>query len=392
MMPDMVWIILALVGVGLAISLPVTALVRTVGRRLGAFDTGGAPGHIKTLRQVPNNGGIAIFLAVALPLVAGLVALRLFDVEFWSRWLPDTQAILDRVTQQTTPTAVVMLAAMAALLVIGWIDDRRSLNPWIKLAVEIVAALVLAVWFEVRLLDLEMLPVWVSIVITVLWIVAVTNAINFMDNMDGLAAGVSAIAAALFMVACLVNKQWFVAATLAVLVGGLIGFLVFNFPPATIFMGDRGSLVIGFVLAVLTVRTTYYDPTLGGGWYAVFMPLVVLAIPLYDLCSVTLIRIWQGRSPLVGDQQHFSHRLVQRGLSPRGAVVVIWSATAVTGIGGVALGSLEAWQAILVGVQTGLVLLMIALLDYASRHAPAARRAAETTRAGTPAASRDDAS
>ncbi|MHC4710974.1 MAG: MraY family glycosyltransferase [Planctomycetota bacterium] len=261
----MVWIILALVGVGLAIGLPVTALARTVGRRLGAFDTGGAPGHVKTLRQVPNNGGVAIFLAVALPMIAGLGALRMLDVEFWSRWLPDTQEILDRVTQQTTPTALVMLAAMAALLVTGWIDDRRSLDPWIKLAVEIVAALVLAVWFEVRLLDLEMLPVWISVVVTVLWIVAVTNAINFMDNMDGLAAGVSVIAAALFMVACLINKQWFVAATLAVLVGGLIGFLVFNFPPATIFMGDRGSLVIGFVLAVLTVRTTYYDPAWSSG-------------------------------------------------------------------------------------------------------------------------------
>jgi UDP-GlcNAc:undecaprenyl-phosphate GlcNAc-1-phosphate transferase len=372
MMPDMVWIVLALVGVGLAISLPVTALARTAGRRLGAFDTGGAPGHAKVLRQVPNNGGVAIFLAVALPMIAGLVALRTLDAGFWSRWLPDAQAILQRVTQQTTPTVLAMLAVMAALLVTGWIDDRRSLNPWIKLAVQVAGAAVMVIWFEVRLLDLQMLPAWTSIVVTVLWIVAVTNAINFLDNMDGLAAGVSAIAAALFMAACLVNKQWFVAASLAVLVGGLVGFLVFNFPPATIFMGDRGSLVIGFVLAVLTVRTTYYDPGLGGGWYGVFMPLVVLAIPLYDLVSVTVIRLGQGRSPLVGDQQHFSHRLVQRGLSQRGAVVVIWAATAVTGIGGVALGSLEAWQAILVGVQTGLVLLMIALLEHASRRAATA--------------------
>ncbi|MHC4217211.1 MAG: MraY family glycosyltransferase [Planctomycetota bacterium] len=365
----MVWIILALVGVGLAISLPVTALARAAGRRLRAFDTGGAPGHVKTLRPIPNNGGIAIFLAIALPTIAGLIALRVLDAEFWGHWLPDTQAILARVTQQTTPTAVAMLVAVAALYVTGWIDDRRSLDPWIKLAVQVAAAVVMAVWFEVRLLDLEVLPAWISIVVTVLWIVAVTNAINFMDNMDGLAAGVSAIAAALFMAACLVNKQWFVAATLAVLVGSLIGFLIFNFPPATIFMGDRGSLVIGFVLAILTVRTTYYDPNLGGGWYGVFMPLVVLAIPLYDLVTVTLIRLRQGRSPMVGDQQHFSHRLVQRGLSPRGAVVVIWAATAVTGIGGVALGSLDGWQAILVGVQTGLVLLMIALLEHASRHA-----------------------
>ena len=92
---------------------------------------------------------------------------------------------------------------------------------------------------------------------------------------------------------------------------------------------------------------------------------------LYDVCTVTFIRLKQRRSPLVGDQQHFSHRLVQRGLSQRGAVVVIWSATAVVGIGGIVLGRLEAWQAILVGVQTALVLIMIALLEYASRHASA---------------------
>jgi UDP-GlcNAc:undecaprenyl-phosphate GlcNAc-1-phosphate transferase len=182
---------------------------------------------------------------------------------------------------------------------------------------------------------------------------------------------VSAIAAALFMAACLVNGQWFIAATLALTIGGLAGFLVFNFPPARIFMGDGGSLMIGFLLAVLTARTTFLHADLGGGWYGVFMPPIVLAIPLYDLVSVTLIRLRQGQSPFVGDQQHFSHRLVQRGLSRRGAVAVIWSATAVTGIGGVFLGHLEAWQAILVGVQTVLVLLMLALLEHASRHAVA---------------------
>jgi UDP-GlcNAc:undecaprenyl-phosphate GlcNAc-1-phosphate transferase len=175
------------------------------------------------------------------------------------------------------------------------------------------------------------------------------------------------------MGACLVNHQWFIAATLALLIGAVGGFLVFNFPPATIFMGDRGSLVIGFVLAVLTVRTTYLHPELGGGWYGVFMPLVVLAIPLYDFTTVTVIRLRQGRSPFVGDQQHFSHRLVRRGLSTRGAVVVIWAATAVTGIGGVALGSLQAWQAVLVGAQTVLVLAVLALLEHASRGAVAGK-------------------
>jgi UDP-GlcNAc:undecaprenyl-phosphate GlcNAc-1-phosphate transferase len=225
----------------------------------------------------------------------------------------------------------------------------------------------MVLWFDVRLL--ELLGPAPSVFLTILWIVTVTNAINFMDNMDGLAGGVSAVAAVFFMIAALVNGQWFIAATLALLIGALAGFLVFNAPPARIFMGDGGSLVIGFLLGVLTARTTYYHPDLGGGWYGVFMPLVVLAIPLYDLASVTIIRLRQGRSPFVGDEQHFSHRLVQRGLSRRAAVVVICCLTAVTGIGGVSLGRLEGWQAILVGVQTGLVLLTLALFEHASRHA-----------------------
>ena len=373
-MSPMVWLVLALAVLGFAIAWPVTWILVVVGGRGLGLDSSGAPGHSKKLREIPNTGGLAIFLAVAGPVAATLVAVWTFQPQTW------TQMGLGVVVQHlsqikgTTPTALAMLAGMAFLHMLGLLDDRRSLNPWLKLAVQLAVALLIVWMFDVRLL--EMLGTGPSIVLTVLWIVVVTNAINFMDNMDGLAAGVSAIAAGMFMAACIVNEQWFIAATLALLIGSLVAFLLFNFPPAKIFMGDGGSLVIGFLLAILTARTTYYDPTrddypLGGGFYGLFMPLVVLAIPLYDVCTVSFIRLKQRRSPLVGDQQHFSHRLVQRGLSQRGAVVVIWSATAVVGIGGIVLGRLEAWQAILVGVQTALVLIMIALLEYASRRASA---------------------
>ena len=368
-MSPMVWMVLGLVVVGFAIGLPLTAAARAAGRRRGAFDSAGASGHVKELRPVPNNGGTAIFLAVAVPLSAGLAAAWVLGAGFWSRWLPALEPAYLEQIRSSTPTALALIAGMAILYMTGSLDDRRSLSPWLKLGIQLAVAIAIVVWFDVRLLT--MLGPGPSIVITILWIVVVTNAINFMDNMDGLAAGVSAIAATFFMAACLVNHQWFIAATLALLIGGLVGYLVFNFPPASIFMGDRGSLVIGFLLAILTVRTTYQsaepDYPLGGGWYGRFMPLLVLAIPLYDFVTVVLIRLKQGRSPFVGDQQHFSHRLVQRGMSPRGAVVVIWAATAVTGIGGIALGRLEAWQAVLVGVQTALVLAMIALMEHASR-------------------------
>lgn len=368
----MVLPVLALVAVGLAISLPATALLTRLGRRAALLDTAGAAGHAKHLRPVPNIGGVAIYLALMLPVVIGLAAVWLIDESQWRDWLPALADHLPRI-RETTPSALAMLACMMALHIMGLIDDRRSLGPWTKFAVQFAAAAVMTIWFDVRLLTLldHYVP-FASVIVTILWIVAITNAINFMDNMDGLAGGVSAIAAALFMIATILNAQWFIAGTLALLIGGLIGFLVFNFPPAKIFMGDGGSLVVGFVLAILTARTTFYDPAqseyaLGGGWYGVFMPLIVLAIPLYDFVTVSFIRLRQGKSPFVGDQQHFSHRLVQRGLSRRAAVIVIWGATAVTGIGGISLGSLQGWQAILVGVQTALVLMIIALLEHVSR-------------------------
>ncbi len=383
-MPDMIWPVLGLVLVGFCISLPMSWLMVRAGHRLGALDSAGSTGHVKqVLRPIPNIGGIGIFWAVVAPLLLGLAAVWLIEPQRWIDMIPllkadddDPLFYLERI-RKSTPTALALVLGISALHIIGLIDDRKSLSAWPKLIVQIIAAAVMTIWFDVRLL--ELLGTIPSILVTILWIVAITNAINFLDNMDGLAGGVSAIAASLFMAATLVNAQWFIAGTLALLVGSLIAFLMFNFPPAKIFMGDGGSLVVGFILAVLTARTTFYNPAqtdyaLGTAWYGLFMPIVVLAVPLYDFITVTLIRIFQGNSPFVGDQQHFSHRLVQRGLTKRGAVIVIWGVTALAGLGGISLGRLEPWQAILVGVQTMLLLMVIVLLEHASRHSSPGER------------------
>lgn len=377
----MIGLCLLLVLVGLTVSLPATAAARALGRRTRALDGPGVTGQVKpAARSVPNTGGIAIFLAVAVPMVAGLVAVRLGKVEWVMRMVPALREHLARIAGDLGP-GLGLAAGMLALHVLGTIDDRRAMGPWVKLAA-MAAVSGAVVWLtQTRLLTLLDTPAggpWLSVAITVLWFVAVTNAMNFLDNMDGLAAGVGVIASGFFLVAALLNKQWFVGSVLALLIGGLLGFLAFNFPftkrGASIFMGDGGSLVLGFLLAFLTARTTYYDEAhgggrLGGGWYAVFMPVVVLAVPLYDFATVVAIRAWRGRSPVVGDLNHLSHRLVRRGLSRRAAVLVIYGFTAVTAIGGVSLGSLQGWQAVLVGVQTGLVLMVLGIEEWASARA-----------------------
>ncbi len=352
------------------LSAMLTGVLVGLGSRLGALDSPGAAGHAKELRPVPNIGGIAIVAAVVVPLVIGLLTIALAPEALAAR-IPALEDHLARL-DHSAPAAWGLVAGVLVLHAMGLWDDRRSLAAAPKLLVQLAVAGCVAGFLDTRMLTMldayGPLGFTASYMLTVLWIVAVTNAINFLDNMDGLAGGVAAIAAAALLVATLLNQQWFVAATLACLLGGLMGFLIFNFPPARIFMGDGGSLPTGFLLAVLAVRTTYVDQVdpdfaLGGGWYGIFLPLLVLAIPLYDLAAVSIIRIRRGQSPWVGDQRHLSHRLLLRGMTKSRAVLSIWALAAILAVSGIVLGSLRPWQAALVGLQAVAALGVLAMLE-----------------------------
>lgn len=370
----MIWLCLALIGVAFLLSAPGTLACRELGHRLQALDSPGVPGQIKLdRRRVPNLGGVAIFWAVAAPMLAGLLAINLGLGDRLADLAPSLAPHLAGIRERSGEAAI-LLAGLLVLHILGLIDDRRPMGPLIKLGVMVATSAAVVVLTDSRLLSFLAPSVggpWLSYLLAVLWLVAITNAMNFMDNMDGLTAGVATIAASCFLGATLVSPQpqWFIAATLALLIGACLGFLLFNFPrpptgKASIYMGDGGSLVIGFLLGFLTIRTTYLGPDLAPArWYAVLMPIVVLAIPLYDTASVVLLRLRQGRSPMVGDTQHLSHRLERRGLSRRDAVLVIYGLTGITAISGIALASLEPWQAALVGLQTLLVLAVMALYE-----------------------------
>ncbi len=372
----MLGLVLALAAFAAILSCALTWGARAAALRRGLTDSPGVAAQVKQVRSVPNIGGVAIFWSIVAPMLVGLVALRVLGDETIGDVSASIRPFLDGLRAQSTMAAG-LIGSLLLLHVVGLVDDRRPLGPGPKLAVILGTALVMVVGFDVRLLtflDGYVGGQWLSIALTVLWLIAVTNAMNFMDNMDGLAAGVGAVAGSLFLIAAVLNGQWFVAMTLALLVGSLVGFLVFNFPRwsggATIFMGDGGSLVVGFLLAFLTVRTTYVDQDKGlasGAWYGVLMPLFVLAVPLYDMVSVVAIRLAQGRSPFIGDRQHFSHRLLERGLSVRQALAVICGCTAITGISGIVVGRVAPWQAALLGVQTLIVLGTLALYEHASR-------------------------
>jgi UDP-GlcNAc:undecaprenyl-phosphate GlcNAc-1-phosphate transferase len=358
----------------LVVSLPLTRVMAHLGRRWGQLDQPGREAHKRQGQAIPTTGGIAIVVALLVPAAAALALVWLVPIDAWAGPLAGIGRHVPGLRSHTG-LAIGFAALVLLMHAVGLVDDRRGLGAWPKLLAQGAVALVVAWPLDTRVLAL--LDAWgpagsaASLAVTVLWIVAITNAMNMLDNMDGLSAGVGAVIAAVYLAATLIQGQWFVAAACALLLGALLGFLVWNFPPARLYMGDAGSLVLGLALAVISIRTTYVDPQgpgpWSGRWYGLLMPLVVMAVPLYDLGSVTLIRLLQGRSPFVGDQQHFSHRLVRRGLSRRVAVVLIWLMAATTGVGGVMLGRVVGWQAALIGAQTLMLLGVIAMLEWAGR-------------------------
>ena len=366
----MIGLIVMLVGVGVLMSLPTTWVVLRLSRRAGAFDSAPIAGQVKApARRIPNTGGIGIAAGVLGPMIVAAIGFGFLDAASLPGALEPLREHLPGLKSQL-PLGWALILSVLGLHALGLIDDRRPMGPWVKLVIMLVPGLVFAWAFETRLLTLLDGYVggsWLSVLVTVLWFAAIINAMNFIDNMDGLSGGIAVIAGSMLLIATLLNGQWFVAATCALLVGSVLGFLVFNFPPARIFMGDGGSLVIGLLLAFLTVRTTYtpLDDS-SGGWYAVLMPLVILAVPLYDFTSVTLIRLSQGKSPFVGDMQHFSHRIRDRGLGARSTILVIYALTLATGISGVLMTRASPWQALLLGIQVLALVGAIALFEYRS--------------------------
>lgn len=360
--------LISLGGVALLVSLLTTALMIRVAPKLGFIDKPG--GRKVHANPRPLLGGVGIVGGFVLPLLVGVSAVH-FAGNSIARVLsdvPEIDALVSGVARQTSLT-LGFVTGILALHVLGLVDDRRALGAMPKLLVQLLVAALLVIGLDVRalhFLDAVAGGPWLSWLLTVLWIVAITNAFNFLDNMDGLSAGVAAVATTAFLVASASIGQWFVAASLACLLGALLGFLWWNFPPARIFMGDSGSMAIGFILGVLTVRTTFLPPgqQFAAGWYVVFAPLLVLALPLYDLVVVSIIRVAAGRSPFVGDTNHFSHRLVRRGMSKRTAVLCLYLVTASTSVAAVVLPHVTSELAALaLFVQTLLALAVVALLE-----------------------------
>ncbi len=349
-------LVLIVCGVSTALAVALTRLVIGYGHRHELLDGPAGFGHEKALRAVPNIGGIAIFASIVLPLAVLMV---------WS--VVGAQHELAVALRAEAAVVLVLMLTIFALHTLGVVDDRHPLPATPKLAAMALVATVPVALLDIRLLtflDAQPGGVLLSTVLSIVWILAITNAINFLDNMDGVCAGLSAIIASVLLVIALRSGDLPSALMLGCTAGSAIGFLVWNRPRARIFMGDGGSLVLGFLLAVVSVRLTYFDAGADESpWTAVFVPLAVFAVPVYDMTSVIVIRLSQGKSPFIGDQQHFTHRIRKRGLSDRRTLFVVLGCAVISGMSGLLMLSLAPTLAPVAGMQVVLVLVILAVYE-----------------------------
>jgi UDP-GlcNAc:undecaprenyl-phosphate GlcNAc-1-phosphate transferase len=291
--------------------------------RVGLVDD---PGNRKIhATPIPLAGGWAVFGGMALPLIIGGTAVLLGFLPIPGAE-PMEEALRYGVSKRGGQLAFILLGAFGMVL-LGTFDDKYELRPALKFGGQILIATMIAL-ADVRITLFVPSKVF-SIVITVLWIVGVTNALNFLDNMNGLCAGLGVIGAWACGWSAAMQGQYLVAMLAFVACGALLGFLPHNFPNATSFLGDAGSHLVGYLLAVLSILPHYYSAMQPSRW-AVLSPLVILAVPLLDMAWVVLHRWRIGQPFYVGDTNHISHRLVKRGLSKPKAVIVIWLMAGIT--------------------------------------------------------------
>ena len=245
---------------------------------------------------------------------------------------------------------IVPLSAALVLCLVGLIDDVKSLTAATKLVAQIVVASAVVFldyrlnWFDSRTLDS---------LLTIVWLVGLSNALNLLDNMDGLCAAISGVVALMLVAGLMTGVTAPVAGSeityLGLVAGAAAGFLVYNFPPASIFMGDSGSLMLGFTLAAMTMSPEGVRGSRSDVLSVIAAPVFVLLIPIFDTSLVTLSRIFSGRSPATGGRDHSSHRLVAIGLTERGALLVLAGLAAVGGGIGILIRSVSGGGSLLVG-------------------------------------------
>ena len=306
------------------VSLISTPVVRSLAFRVGAVDV---PKDNRRMHNhpIPRMGGLAIFFGFILSVLL---------------FVPLTQQLRT------------MLLGAVVIVILGIFDDIYALPAMPKFMIQIAAALV-AVLGGNRIFGLSNINIfssdpywelgWLSIPISVLWIVGITNAVNLIDGLDGLACGVSTISSMTLLVIALIMAEPDVAMITAALAGACLGFLPYNMNPARIFMGDTGSTFLGYILAVVSIQGLFKFYT----FISFAAPFLMLGLPIFDTCFAILRRLAKGQSPMAPDRGHIHHRLIDMGFSQKQAVAMLYVISAILGLSAVVLTTIGAVRAML---------------------------------------------
>jgi len=344
---------------------------KLLAHRLGVLDQ---PGARKVHQQpMPRLGGTAVFLAFTAVVVTGYVLIPMLSEQDWARALLGGPLLLLKDAPKVKIQLAAMLSGAALAFLVGFLDDLLGERfPVGVKALGQVAAAVVLIAADVKT---SFMPYdWLNWLVTLFWLVGMTNAFNLLDNMDGLASGVAVVASGVFLLNAWLLGEFFISLLLVAFLGSLLGFLRYNAHPASVFLGDCGSHFIGYLMGSLTLLERYVSHA-SSTLFPILMPVVVLAVPLIDTFTVIVIRVVERRPIYVGDARHLSHRLVSLGFSQRGAVLFVYLMTFALGLGAASLTHATAGQSFLVLLQTaGFVALLLILMFRERRRTPRGER------------------
>jgi UDP-GlcNAc:undecaprenyl-phosphate GlcNAc-1-phosphate transferase len=279
----------------------ITPVFRSLARAKGVLDYPG--GRKQQRKPVPYLGG----LAIALPISISSLTLLLTDIDSGVK----------------NEIYLGLILPSVVIAVVGLLDDIYELSPKVRFISQSLVGVITSLLLFINGTGVEILKnPWLNGLLTSLWVVGIINAVNFIDNMDGLATGIAIIASLAFFIISFNNGQYLVAALSVALAGSCTGFIFWNKKPASIYLGDAGALYIGFLLAAISIRIDINQlPQID----RIVVPILILIIPFIDTTQVVISRIYRGKSPFQGGRDHVSHLLLNKGLSENKVVITIWS-------------------------------------------------------------------
>ena len=359
--------------VSFLLTLCAVPLCKRIAWKTGYLDVPKSEGHKLHRRATPLLGGAAMCLGWCVTVAAGFTAAKI--------WNPELIRPYAEGLSRTAPDLLVMVLGACASVILGLIDDKHALKAWQKFLGQLVIATAVVVFGGIRI-SLFLNSSILSCAVTVFWFLFMFNAMNFFDNMDGLAVGTSAIAFLFFMAASIVNGQYFVANLCACSAAAACAFWIFNSSPASIFMGDAGSHFLAFLLAVISAKVTYYNPDAAATRFAILIPLFVLAVPIFDTFAVVAIRIRNHKPVYVGDHNHISHRFCRMGMPPRRAVQLVHLLVLIGALGMLPLLWGDPRTCFILLIQGFAILLLLSVMQYTGIHTAEDRQAEEKTAEG----------